>query len=130
MVKVLAYIYLNLGHKVDIVEGEEDMIHPLVQNIQETFVDLQPAGIEGQAEGGPVGGVVPVKVMLQHSSELVLVVDIGAGGHQVTSSQVLVKVGIVSPVQLVDGKFPDRVASAGAVSSVPVALVGHSRGEK
>ena len=126
MVEVLTCTYLNLGDKVDIVEGEEDMIHPLVQNIQETFVDLQPAGVEGQAERGLVGGVVPVKVVLQHSSELVLVVDVGAGGHQVTASQVLVKVRVVSSVQLVDGKFPDGVTSAGTVPSVPVALVRHS----
>ena len=106
------------------------MIHPLVKNVQETFVDLQPAGIEGQTEGGPVGGVVPVKVVLQHPSELVLVVDIGAGGDQVTPSQVLVKVRVVSSVQLVDGKLPDLVASAGAVPSVPVALVRHSEAEK
>ena len=53
-------------------------------------------------------------------------VDIGAGGHQVTPSQVLVKVRIVSSVELIDGKFLDRVASAGAVSSIPVALVRYS----
>ena len=99
------------------------MVHPLVQNIQETFVNLQPAGVEGEAERGPVGGVVSVKVVLEQPPELVLVVDVGAGGHQVTPSQVLVKVRIVSSVQLVDGKLPDRMTSAGAVTSVAVTLV-------
>ena len=101
------------------------MIHPLVQNIQKAFVDLQPAGIEGQAERGPVGGVVTVEVVLQETSELFLVVDVGAGGDKVTPSQVLVKVRVVSPVQLVDGKLPDWVRPAGTVPSVTVTLMGH-----
>ena len=101
------------------------MVHPLVQNVQETLVDLQPAGIEGEAERSPVGGVVTIKVVLEETSELFLVVDVGAGGHKVATSQVLIKIRVVPPVQLVDGELPDGVCSAGTVASVTMILVGH-----
>jgi hypothetical protein len=67
-----------------------------------------------------------VKVVLEEPPELLLVVDVRAGGHEVTSGQILVKVRIVSPVQLIDGKLPDWVTSAGTIPSVTVTLVRHS----
>ena len=39
--------------------------------------------------------------------ELVLVVDVAAGGDEMATSEVLVKVGIVSPIKLVDRHLPD-----------------------
>ena len=50
---------------------------------------------------------MPVEVVLQQSLELVRVLDVGAGGHQGTPGQLLVKLGILSPVQLINGKLPD-----------------------
>ena len=101
------------------------MVHPLVKNIQEAFVDFQPAGVKREAEWSPVGGVVTIKVVLEETSELFLVVDVGAGGHKVATSQVLIKIRVVPPVQLVDGELPDRVGSAGAVASITMTLVWH-----
>ena len=39
--------------------------------------------------------------------ELVLVVDVAAGGDEMAASEVLVKVGIVSSIKLVDRHLPD-----------------------
>ena len=43
--------------------------------------------------------------------ELVLVVDVAAGGDEMATSEVLVKVGIVSPIKLVDRHLPDWMAT-------------------
>ena len=55
-------------------------------------------------------------------------VDVAAGGHKMTTSEVLVKVRVVTSVELVDRHLPDRVASAWTVPRVAVALVWHPRG--
>ena len=43
--------------------------------------------------------------------ELVLVVDVAAGGDEMAASEVLVKVGIVSSIELVDRHLPDWMAA-------------------
>ena len=43
--------------------------------------------------------------------ELVLVVDVAAGGDEMATSEVLVKVGIVSSIKLVDRHLPDWMAA-------------------
>ena len=47
-----------------------------------------------------------------------------------TSSQVLVKGGIVSSVKLIDGHLPDWVRPTGAVLSISVALMWQPNNEK
>ena len=47
-----------------------------------------------------------VKVVLQEGLELVRVLDVGAGGHQGTPGELLVKLGILSPVQFIDRHLP------------------------
>lgn len=39
----LKIIYLKLGDKVGVGVGQEDVIHPLFEDIEETLVDLEPA---------------------------------------------------------------------------------------
>ena len=43
--------------------------------------------------------------------ELVLVVDVAAGGDEMATSEVLVKVGIVASIKLVDRHLPDWMAT-------------------
>ena len=45
--------------------------------------------------------------MLKEGLELLLLLDVGARGDQGAASQLLVKLGILSPVQLIDGQLPD-----------------------
>ena len=47
------------------------------------------------------------KVVLKEGLELLLLLDVGARGDQGTASQLLVKLGILSPVQLINGQLPD-----------------------
>ena len=62
---------------------------------------------------------------IQTIPELVLVVNVAAGGHKMATSETLVKVRVVTSVKLVDWHLPDGVASAWTVSRVAVALVWH-----
>ena len=55
-------------------------------------------------------------------------VDVAAGGDEVTTSEVLIEVGVVTSVELVDRHLPDGVASAWTVPRVAVALVRHPGG--
>ena len=101
-----------------------------MHHLGKSFVGDQPRGVEGQTERGFVGNVVTLKIMLKKLSELILKIDIRAGGHKVTSSQVLVKGGIVSSVKLIDGHLPDWVRPTGAVLSISVALMWQPNNEK
>ena len=76
--------YLGLSQKVDIIVFLQQFTHEVSQDPGEAFVDLEPGGVKAEAERGPVGLVVSVEVVSQHPGKLGLVVDIGAGGHQVT----------------------------------------------
>ena len=42
----LKLINLKLGDKVGVGVGQENVIHPLLENIEEALVNLQPAGLE------------------------------------------------------------------------------------
>merc|ERR1719427_555141 len=117
--------YLELSDKVDIIVGGEYVVHPAVQHFCETLIGDEPGRVERKTDGRLVTAVVTFEVVLEQAAELVLVVNVGAGGDQVAAGQVLVKVRIVSAVQLVDGELPDGMGAAGAVTSVPMALVGH-----
>ena len=44
-----------------------------------------------------------------------------------TSSQILIKLRVISSVQLVNGELPDRVATGWTVQGITVTLVGHSK---
>merc|ERR550539_253794 len=116
---------LELSDKVDVVVGGGNVGHPLVEDLGESLVGDQPGGVEGEREGGTVGAVVTLKVLVQQLPELVFVVDVAAGGDEVATGEVFIKVGVVTSVKLVDRHLPDRVASAWAVPRVAVALVGH-----
>ena len=58
--------------------------------------------IMGQSQGASMRHEIP---------ELVLVVDVAAGGDEMATSEVLVKVGIVSSIELVDRHLPDWMAA-------------------
>ena len=58
---------------------------------------------------------MPVEVVLQQSLELLGVLDVGAGGHQRTTGQLLVKCRVLPPVQLVDWNLPQRPGLLGTV---------------
>ena len=68
----------------------------------------------------PVGVVVTLEVVLEKGLELVPVLDVGAGGDQGTPGELLVKLGILSPVQFIDRHLPDGPGLLGtrAVTSV------------
>ena len=116
--------YLKHGNKVDIVFVDH-FVHELDKLFDESLVLLQPRGVEVETKRSAVCGVVPVEVVSQHPAELFGGLDVGASGNQVATRKALVKVRIVSPVQLIDDHFPDGVAARGAPLSVAVALVGH-----
>ena len=77
-------------------------------------------------EGGPVAVEMPVEVVLQHVPELDPVQDVGARGDHVTTGQGLVKVRVISAIELIDDHLPDWVGARRAVLGVAVALVGHA----
>ena len=56
---------LELSDKVDIVVGGGNVGHPLVEDLGESLVGDQPGGVEGEREGGTVGAVVTLKVLVQ-----------------------------------------------------------------
>ena len=64
--------------------------------------------------------------MLQKLSELILVVDIRARGNKMTSSQIFIKIRIISSIKLVDRHLPDRMRSTRTVLSISMALVWQS----
>ena len=63
--------YLQLGDKVNVVVGGEDMTHPLAEGVVEALVGDEPGGVEGEGEGGLVRRVVTLKVVLKHRPKLV-----------------------------------------------------------
>ena len=69
---------------------------------------------------------MPVEVVSQHPCKLFRSLDVGASGDQMTTRKTLIKVGVVSPVQLIDHHLPDWVRAGRTVLGVTVALVGHS----
>ena len=56
---------LELGDEVDIVVGGGNVGHPFVEDLGESLVGDQPGGVEGEGEGGPIGAVVTLKVVVQ-----------------------------------------------------------------
>jgi len=120
---------LKLSNKVYIVVSCEDVVDPFVENISEPLVGDQPGGVERQAEGSLVSLVVTQEVVVKKLFKLILVIDIGARGYKMTTGQILIKVGIITPVELVDGHLPDWMRPTGAVVVVTVALVRHSEVE-
>ena len=70
---------------------------------------------------------MPVEVVLQQSLELLGVLDVGAGGHQGTTGQLLVKCRVLPPVQLVDWNLPQR---PGLLGTVAVAGVRYPTAER
>jgi len=66
----------KLGDKVDIVVVLQGLGDPGRQLLCEPLVDLEPGGVEAETEGGPVGAVVPVKVVPDHPTKLFLGVDV------------------------------------------------------
>jgi len=117
---------LELSNKVYIVVSGKYMVNPFVKNICEPLVGDQPRGVERQAERSFVCLIVTPEVVVKKLFKLVCVIDIGARGHKVTSSQIFIKVRVITPVKLIDWHLPDWMGSAGAVVVVPVALVGQS----
>ena len=79
-----------------------------------------------KTERSTVGLEMPVEVVPEHPSKLLGSLDVGTRGDQVTTGQALIKVRVISAVQLVDHHLPDRVAPGGAVLGITVALVGHA----
>ncbi len=78
-----------------------------------------------ESKRSTVGGIMSVEVVSQHAAKLFGALNVGASGNQVTTGKALIKVWIVSSVQLIDDHFPDRVATRRAPLSIAVALVGH-----
>ena len=70
--------------------------------------------------------------MFEQRFELRGVVDVGAGGDEVTAGEALVEGGVLPAVELVYGQLPDGLAAGRAVVGVAVALVRHPEkgGEK
>ena len=56
---------LELGGEVNVVVGGGNEGHPLVQHLGEALVGDEPGGVEGEGEGGSVGAVVTLKVVVQ-----------------------------------------------------------------
>jgi hypothetical protein len=63
--------YLQLGDKVNVVVGGEDVTHPLAKGVVKALVGDKPGRVEGEGEGGLVRRVVTLEVVLQHRSKLV-----------------------------------------------------------
>ena len=122
---IISHSYLGSGNKVDVVVLLHSLLDPLGEDLGEALVDFEPSCVKTEAERSSVCWVVTVEVVAQESGKLVLVVDVWAGGHQVTAAQTLVEGGVISPVQLVDGKLPDGVGAGGTLAGVTVTLVWH-----
>ena len=75
---IIRIVYLKFSNEISILIISNNMIHPLVKNIQESFVDHQPRSFERQAKRSFVSAVVSLKVVLEQSSELIFVIDVGA----------------------------------------------------
>ena len=56
---------LELGGEVNVVVGGGNEGHPLVQHLGEALVGDEPGGVEGEGEGGSVGAVVTLEVVVQ-----------------------------------------------------------------
>ena len=56
---------LELGDEIDVVVGGGNVGHPFVEDLGESLVGDQPGGVEGEGEGGPIGAVVTLKVVVQ-----------------------------------------------------------------
>ena len=93
--------------KVDVVVFAQNFGHPVADGPRESGVGLEPGGVKAEGERGPVGGVVALQVVLQQVLELLLGVDVGTGGDQGTTGQSFVETGVVTTIQLVDGKLPN-----------------------
>ena len=102
--------YLQHGDKVDVISVDH-LINELDQLFDESLVLFKPGSVKVETQRGPVGVEVTVKVVPQHRAKLFRSQDVGARGHQVTTRELLIKVGIITPVQLIDDHLPDRVAS-------------------
>ena len=53
--------------------------------------------------------------LLEDALEVLLGVDVGAGGDEGAAGQLLLEVGVLAPVQLVDRQLPHRVRPRRAV---------------
>ena len=82
-----------------------------------------------EAKRSPVGTEMAVEVMPQETCKLLAGLNVGTGIDHVTTRQAFIESRVITPVELVHHHFPNRVASAGAILGVTVALVGHSEVE-
>ena len=105
--------------EVDVVVLGADLVHPVPDGPGELGVGLQPGSVEAERERGPVGGVVPLQVVLEERLELLLGVDVGTGGDEGATGQGLVEAGVLTTVELVDGQLPDLEENPQLFSTVP-----------
>lgn len=78
-----------------------------------------------EAEGCPVAVEVPVEIVPEQPGELFSSLNVGARVDHVATGQGLVESRVVPSVQLVHHHLPHGMGPGRAVSTVPVALVGH-----
>ena len=103
---------LLVGDKVDVAVPLGHVCHPINQCLDEPLLCNQPSRVEGEGERSTVGGEVSFQVLVQQLGELVRVVEVGAGGDMVASSELTKLSATLPPVQLVDGQLPDREGPA------------------
>lgn len=81
--------------------------------------------MEVKTEGCPVAVEVPVEIVPEQSGELFSCLNVAARVDHVTAGQGLVESRVVPSVQLVHHHLPHGMGPGRAISTVPVALVGH-----
>lgn len=120
---------LRHGDKVDVIVLANDFVHPKEEGVHEFGIVLEPSGVEEETERSAVLSVVPVKVVVQESVELLARQNVGARVNHGAAGQVLVEFGIFTTIQLVHDQLPDGVAPSGALLKVAVAAVRHAEVE-
>lgn len=117
------------GHEVNIIPSQH-LFNKLDEFFLKLLLALQPRSVEVETQGSAVAVEMTVEVVSEQAGELFSSLDVGARVDHVTTWKRFVEGWIITPVELVHHHFPYWMASAGAIVSVAVALVGHSEVER
>jgi len=117
----------DLGHRDEVhVVLVKKFIDPLQESVKVLGIELEPGGMEIKTQGGPVGLVMSLEVMVEEVVELFARDNIGAGVHHRATGKFFVERWVITTIEFVHHHLPDGVRSGRTILAVTVTSVWHT----
>lgn len=110
----------------EIVSAARGAPYPVPKSLQELRSGLKVGGGEVESQGSSVRREMVLQVVVQEPDKLFLFHDVGTLIDVVTTGELFIKKNVITPIQFVQGDFPDPERLGGTFLVGSEALVGHA----